>query len=196
MIRTLHGTLTEKREHAVTIDCHGVGFSVFVNHRTAALLPGKGSAVTLFIHFYLREDRAELYGFSNEQGLRLFELLNSVSGVGPRTALAVLEGETSENLMAAIFERRADLLTKTPGIGAKTAARIILELREKIAAPEASSRTAAMDRDREVEEVLVNLGYARERVRSTVLSLPPAAEKTATEERLRETLKVLARRSP
>ena len=149
----------------------------------------------LFIHFYLREDRAELFGFLNEQSLRLFELLNSVSGVGPRTALAVLDAETPENLMAAIFERRTDLLTKTPGIGKKTAERIVLELAAKVAVPASRERTAAMDRDYEVEEVLVNLGYARDKVKNVLSSLPVSAREATAEARIRDTLKALARRS-
>lgn len=191
MIHTIQGKLVSVREHAVVVDCHGVGFLVFVNARTLGALPKEGEEVTLCTHFYLREERAELYGFLDAQSLALFELLDSVASVGPKSALAVLDAETPENLMAAIFERRTDLLTKTPGIGKKTADRIVLELSTKIKAPAARERTAVMDRDREVEEVLANLGYARERVRSVLSSLP-AAKEVATEARIREALKALA----
>lgn len=194
MIHTLKGTLTAVHEQRIVVDCHGVGFLVFTNRRTVTALPSQGSVITLHTHFYLREDRAELYGFLEAQSLALFELLNSVSGVGPRSALAVLDAETPENLMAAIFERRTDLLTKTPGIGKKTAERIVLELATKIAAPASRERTAAMDRDHEAVEVLINLGYSRDEIKRALSSLP--AEKDATtENRIRDALKALARRS-
>ncbi|MBI2278788.1 MAG: Holliday junction branch migration protein RuvA [Candidatus Brennerbacteria bacterium] len=193
MIRLLRGTLIEIQEHAAVVDCHGVGFAVLANRGTLAALPPKGSEVAFYTHFYLREERAELYGFLDSRALTLFELLKSVAGVGPKTALAVLDAETPENLTAAIFERRTDLLTKTPGIGRKTAERIVLELATKIAAPASQERTAAMDRDREVEEVLASLGYARDQVKQAISSLPPAKEAT-TEHRIRDALKTLARR--
>lgn len=193
MIRTLRGKLSSVHENGIVLDCHGVGFLVFVNARTRRALPALGAETSLYTHFYLREERAELYGFVDAQSLTLFELLDSVAGVGPKSALAVLDAETPENLMAAIFEKRTDLLTKTPGIGKKTAERIVLELASKMTAPAAHERTVAMDRDREVEEVLVNLGYARERVRSTLAALPGGKEATA-EMRIRDALKALARR--
>lgn len=193
MIRTLRGKLASVHENGIVLDCHGIGFHVFVNARTARALPAPGEEVSLHTHFYLREERAELYGFTDAQSLTLFELLDSVAGVGPKSALAVLDAETPENLMAAIFEKRTDLLTKTPGIGKKTAERIVLELASKMTAPAAHERTAAMDRDREVEEVLVNLGYAREQVRSALATLPSGKEATA-EMRIRDALKALARR--
>lgn len=193
MIHALTGTLTGKKANAAIVDCHGVAFFVFVNGRTRAALPPEGSTVTLFTHLYFREDRTELYGFPDEKSLALFELLNSVTGVGPRTALAVLEGETPENLMAAIFEKRTDLLVKTPGIGTRTAERIVLELASKMAVPEATSRTAAMDRDHEVEEALANLGYRRDEVKRALSALGPSKDATP-EERVRAALRALARR--
>jgi len=194
MIRTLTGTLTEKHAAHVVVDCHGVGFLVFVNGRTLRALPNEGGTVALYTHFYSHEDRVELYGFLDRRSLTLFELLDSVASVGPKTALAVLDSDVPENITAAIFERRTDLLTKTPGIGKKTAERIVLELATKIVAPASHERTAAMDRDREVEEVLVGLGYPRERARETLAKLSSAAEAT-TEERLRDALRAFARPS-
>lgn len=191
MIRTLRGILVEKQEQKIVVECSGVGFLVLMNRRAVAALPSEGTEVMLYTHFYLREDRVELYGFLNEQSLTLFELLKSVAGVGPKTALAILEGGSVEDLMAAIFERRADLLTKAPGVGAKTAERIVLELATKIAMPESSRRTAAMDRDRDVEEVLVNLGYRRDQVKRALSSLD-AVKGTSSEERLRAALKALS----
>lgn len=188
----LKGTLSALDEHAAVVDCRGVGFRVFINARTRAKLPAPGAEVTFHTNFYLREDRAELYGFLDPQSLTLFELLNSVAGVGPKSALAILDAETPENLMAAIFERRTDLLTKAPGIGKKTAERIVLELATKITAPAARERTASMDQDRDVEEVLVNLGYSRDRVRRMLAELPPA-KNGSPESRIREALRALAR---
>ncbi|MFH0806620.1 MAG: Holliday junction branch migration protein RuvA [Candidatus Brennerbacteria bacterium] len=195
MIHTLRGILTARHEHAAVVDCHGIGLLVQMNPRALAALPKTGEEVMLYTHFYLREERVELFGFLEAQSLALFELLNSVAGVGPKTALGVLDAETPENLMAAIFERRTDLLTKTPGIGKKTAERIVLELSTKIAAPASKERTAAMDRDHEVEEVLVNLGYARDSVKNVLSSLPASPQGITAETRIRDALKALARRS-
>ena len=194
MIHTLRGNLTAVYDESIVVDCHGVGFLVFVNPRTRRALSKIGDEVSLYTHFYSHEDRVELYGFLDARSLALFELLDSVAGVGPKTALAVLDAETPENLTAAIFERRTDLLTKTPGIGKKTADRIVLELATKIVAPAAKERTAAMDRDREVEEVLVNLGYPRSEIRNVLGGLPPANDSTTTESRLKEALKSISRR--
>lgn len=194
VIKTLKGTLAEKLPHGAVVDFHGMGVFVFMNSRAVAKLPAPGGEVLLRTHLYLREDRADLYGFLDTQSLALFELLNSVAGVGPRTALAVLDAETPENLAAAIVERRADLLTQTPGIGKKIAERIILELAAKVAAPASRDRAAAMDRDREAEEVLVNLGYGRDRIRQVLAALSSAKDAT-TETRIREALRALGRRT-
>jgi Holliday junction DNA helicase RuvA len=118
----------------------------------------------------VREERIELFGFHGEEELKMFEMLNSVGGVGPKTALGVLDIDRVPNIMAAILEKRADVLTHASGIGKKTAERIILELHNKVKLPE-GHETKGMNINREVEDVLVGLGYARHDIREALQSI-------------------------
>ncbi len=187
MLHTLRGTITAKYENSVVLDWNGMGFKVHTNVRTLSLLPPEGREVKLFCHLFVREDRIELYGFFAEEDLTMFEMLNSVGGVGPKTALGVLDIDRVPNIMAAILEKRADVLTHASGIGKKTAERIILELQNKVKLPE-GHETKSMNVNHEVEDVLVGLGYARHDVRAVLQSMK--GEETL-EERLRHALREL-----
>ncbi|MFH1193340.1 MAG: Holliday junction branch migration protein RuvA [Candidatus Jorgensenbacteria bacterium] len=191
MLYTISGVLKEKQEHAFVIETGGIGFQAFTNQETLRRLPAAGTALSVFCFLYIREERMELYAFRDAQTMKLFELLNSVSGIGPKTALSVLDVDSVENLMAAIFERRADLLTHASGIGKKTAERVILELQSKIKLSGVKTTAGAVDANREAEEVLVNLGYPRSRAREILEKLGPEC-KTA-EERIRAGLRALGR---
>lgn len=133
----------------------------------------------------------ELYGFLTEQEQKFFELLNSVSGIGPKTALGVLESDSVENIMAAILEKRPELLTKTSGIGKKTAERIILELESKVHLPASHALTEAMSLNMEVEEALVGLGYLRGDVKRAIQEID--SNVTTLEGRLKNTLQRLSK---
>src|SRR3989338_9255844 len=117
MIYTLQGKLTKKGERCVVVEVHGVGFRVAMSERTLKALRRAGSEVKIFTHLHVREDALELYGFPTEEELRFFDLLNSVGGVGPKSALAVLDVAPLKELEAAIIEGRPDLLTRASGIG-------------------------------------------------------------------------------
>jgi Holliday junction DNA helicase RuvA len=193
MIHTLRGRIAERGDDFLVTDVQGVGFKVFMNGRAAAEAP-EGGEVKLFTHLYVREDRLDLYGFLNESALKLFELLISVSGVGPKSALAVLDVDTAENIIAAIAGKRPDILTRASGIGMKTAERIVLELENRIKIPKGVvATTTRMDENSEVEEALVGLGYGRPDVRRAMSGIPK--DKKGLEEKLRETLKILGRRT-
>lgn len=192
MIYTLNGRLTESGENYLIVECGGIGFKIFTINRDAKNAGARGAEVKIFCYLYLREDKIELYGFLEEGALKLFEMLNTVAGVGPKTALGILDVDSLPKVMAAIIEKRAELLTKTSGIGRKTAERIILELQSRIKLPGAKALTEKMDIDTEVAEALVGLGYTRSEVKSAVESL--GNEEKNLEGRLRSALKMLGRR--
>lgn len=169
------------------IEWNGLGFKVHTNARTLSLLPPVGGEVKLYCFLYVREERIELFGFYSEEDLTMFEMLNSVAGVGPKTALGVLDIDRVPNIMAAILEKRADVLTHASGIGKKTAERIILELQNKVKLP-AGHETNSMNINHEVEDVLVGLGYARHDVRAVLQNMKG---EESIEERLRHALREL-----
>ncbi len=191
MIYSLQGKIKGVGDSFVVVETGGVGFKISSDSRTLRKLSKAEGAVKLFCYPYFREERFELYGFLEEETLRLFELLNTVAGIGPKTALGILDIAPVANIMAAIIEKKADFLTQSSGIGRKTAERIILELHSKIKLPKAKVLAEKIDIDREIEEVLVGLGYARNEVKRVVEAVP--AEAKTLEERLRAALRTLSR---
>ena len=164
MIGQLRGRLAEKRPNQVLVDVGGVGYLVLVPLSTYAALGELHTEVTLLIHTHVREDALALYGFVSSREKHFFEMLLSASGVGPSLALKILSGMTVEELVPAI--RTSDLarLTKIPGVGRKTAERMVVELKDKLDAvvveaerPAAAASAAGIEAD--VISALVNLGY-------------------------------------
>jgi Holliday junction DNA helicase RuvA len=190
MIYSLLGKIVEKKENFFVIDVGGVGFKVFSNAETLYKLPSGGEGVTVYSHLHVKEDVLDLYGFLNEGELKFFEMLITVSGVGPRTALLILDLDSFPNVMAAIVGKRADVLSRAPGIGKKTAERIILELQNKINISEVKGLDRATEVNVEVEDALVGLGYDR-RVVKGVLSAMNDIPNAGVEEKLRSALKAL-----
>jgi Holliday junction DNA helicase RuvA len=199
MIAHLRGRLLEKHPNRVTIDVQGVGYEAHVPLSTFYGLPEAGGDLSLRIHTHVREDALLLYGFATLLELQLFERLISVSGIGPKLALAVLSGIEPNDLVTAIKQNDIARLTGIPGIGKKTAERIGLELKDKLAAflpaetaasalgvPGESLRT-------DVLSALINLGYHRplaERAADTALKSTPAG---SFEHTLKLALRELAR---
>lgn len=132
MIVHLNGTLVSKDVSSLVIECGGVGYEVFIPLSTFDRLPAEGTKLKLFTHHDVREDAETLYGFATSSERELFEMVTSVSGVGPKIALAVLSGFTSGNLQLAISQGDAKRLATVKGVGKKTAERIVVELRDKI----------------------------------------------------------------
>jgi holliday junction DNA helicase RuvA len=162
MIAQLRGTLGDKRPNQVLVDVGGVGYLVHIPLSTFYPLGDLHSNVTLLIHTQVREDAISLYGFLSSREKHLFELLISASGVGPVLALKILSGMSVDDLVPAI--RAGDLarLTRIPGVGRKTAERMVVELRDKLAAmeaPEARQPVAASGVAGDVVSALLNLGY-------------------------------------
>jgi Holliday junction DNA helicase RuvA len=157
MIGLLRGRLTHKRPEHLIVEAGGVGYEVFVPASTLSELPDEGREVLLYIHTNVREDSIELYGFRNERGRRVFRTLLNITGVGPKLALNILSGCSIDDFLLAVESEDVGLLTRLPGVGKKTAQRIIFELREKL--PEADRI-----RDRSYEDTLsalLNLGYKK-----------------------------------
>ena len=202
MIAALSGTLISKTPQSLVVDVQGVGYEVFTSLQTYYHLPELKETVHFHVHTHVREDALHLYGFLAREEKTAFLLLLSVSGVGPRLALTLLSGLTVRELGTAICSGDAKRLCAVPGVGTKTAARLILELREK-AGPLASADLPAEGRREAGAEVtddalsaLVNLGYhpaaAKDTIRRIAQSTPPGRTLTV-EELLRESLRSLSR---
>jgi len=192
MIYSLSGSVAEKNAQFAVIEVGGIGFKVFSTAGNLKALP-LSEKVHLFCHYYLREDSASLYGFLTAEELRIFEMLIAISGIGPKSALGILNIAAPDKLLAAIKEGRVELLTKVSGVGRKTAERVILELRGKIESPQREELVRAMESDADIEDALANLGYGRPQTREALKKVDPRLVKL--EDRLRAALKVLKKRS-
>ena len=191
MIGRLHGKLIEKTPPQVLVDVGGVGYEVDVPMSTFCNLPAEGSEITLLTHFIVREDAQLLSGFATAAERQTFRALIRISGVGPRIALAVLSGMSTQDLADAVEQGNATLLTRVPGIGKKTADRLVLELKGKLAgnafAPTGGAASAAQA---DILSALMALGYSEREAQASVRALP--AEVTVSEG-IRLALKALAR---
>ncbi|MBM2813833.1 MAG: Holliday junction helicase RuvA [Ignavibacteria bacterium] len=132
MISRIRGILIERLSTEIVIECNGVGFSLLVSVNTSEKLPAIGEEAKLFTYFHFREDMVQLFGFSTETEREAFKMLISISGIGPKIAISILSSITATELREHILRNNAFALTKLPGIGKKTAERILLELKEKI----------------------------------------------------------------
>ena len=174
MIASLHGRLDSLGSEWAIINVSGVGFQVYMPTSTLSTLGTIGEEVKLHTHLHLREDNATLYGFASADELGLFQTLISVSGLGPKLALAMLSALSVEKLAMAIATGRADMLTIVPGIGKKMADRLILELKEKIGAAWIAAPTAQLAQENtEVLAALTSLGYSVSEASRAVATLPP-----------------------
>ena len=165
MIAHLRGRLFSKTPNQLIVDCNGVGYEVTISIATFSELPAEGAEVALYIHTHVRDDQFALFGFAGTQEKRLFERLLTISGIGPKLAITVLSGISPERLVAAIRGGDHATLTRIPGIGKKTAERVVLELKDKledmavpVAAGGAGPHTPVGD---DALSALVNLGYQR-----------------------------------
>jgi holliday junction DNA helicase RuvA len=164
MIAHLRGTLLAKHPNQAVVETAGVGYDVTISVPTFSDLPAAGEQVALHIHTHVREDALALYGFLRPSEKMLFEKLISVSGIGPKLAITILSGMPADEMVGAIRSNDVARLTRIPGIGKKTAERMVLELRDKLppagtAAPVATPTLNAVEED--VLSALMNLGYQR-----------------------------------
>ena len=191
MIGRITGTLAEKSPPQILVDVGGVGYEVDVPMSTFYLLPGLGERVTLLTHFVVREDAQLLYGFLAQQERATFRELVKISGVGPRTALSILSGLSVADLSQAVSRQEAGRLVKVPGIGKKTAERLLLELKGKLGPDLAlPAAAAASDAQADIAQALVALGYNERDANAALKALPPGV---AVSEGIKLALKALSR---
>jgi len=187
MISFVEGTIEFKAEKFVIINVAGIGYKVFSNPEILSKISEKGANVKLWTHQYVREDALELYGFLHFAELELFETLITISGIGPKGALGVLEIAPVDTLKKAIASGDTSYLTRVSGIGRKTAEKIVLELRDKMGTDLVGS---SLQGELDVLEALKSLGYSQNEVREALKKVSPD---TDTNAKIREALKILGK---
>ncbi|MCG6534418.1 MAG: Holliday junction branch migration protein RuvA [Syntrophales bacterium LBB04] len=200
MIASLQGILTFKSPGHITVEVHGIGYRVFIPLSTFYELADEGSSVSLNIFTAVREDAIHLYGFRTPEEKKLFELLLSVNGIGPKLAINLLSGISSADFIRAVFTEDRQTLTKIPGVGKKMADRMILELRDRVikldtdAAREEAKEERTLDAVREdALSALVNLGYKKSYARSVLDQIADgSSQQWNLEDLLKEALKRLS----
>jgi holliday junction DNA helicase RuvA len=200
MIGQLRGQLLSKKPNVLLLDVHGVGYEIFIPLTSFYELPGEGNEVTLKIYTHVREDAFTLFGFRSQREKDFFLKLISISGVGPKLAIAILSGAQVEELAQAIAENNLERLTSIPGIGRKTAERLVLELKshitpfllpEQVEAARQGGAPTALEED--ILSALTNLGYPRSSAEKALSMVLRSAECDRTfEDVLRNTLRRLA----
>jgi len=193
MIGRLTGTLLEKMPPQVLLDVGGVGYEIDVPMSSFYNLPAVGERVTLVTHFVVREDAQQLYGFLSLKERVAFRELIRISGVGPKLALSVLSGMSADELAQCIVMQDAALLTRVPGIGKKTAERLLLELKGRLAdaLPQVGGVSVSAGVTHDALGALLALGYSDKEALPTLKQLP---EGLSLEESIRQALKLLARK--
>jgi Holliday junction DNA helicase RuvA len=196
MIAHLRGKLLAKHPNQAIVETGGVGYDVTITVPTFSDLPGVGGEVALHVHTHVREDALALYGFLRSAEKQLFEKLITVSGIGPKLAITILSGMAADEMVAAIRGNDVARLTRIPGIGKKTAERMVLELRDKLPVgggevTSAASVVSATEED--VISALVNLGYQRPVAEKAVATSARKGKKDSFEAMFRETLEVISK---
>ena len=190
MIGKLTGTLDHKNPPEVILDCHGVGYEVLVPMSTFYNLPELGGRVILLTHFVVREDAQILYGFATAPERAAFRELIKIAGVGPRTALSVLSGMSVSELSQASTLQQAGRLIKVPGIGKKTAERLLLELKGRLGPDIGVVASVVSDAQADILQALLALGYSDKEAAAALKALPP---EVAVSDGIKLALKALAR---
>jgi Holliday junction DNA helicase RuvA len=191
MIGRITGTLAEKAPPLVLVDVGGVGYEIDVPMSTFYNLPALGERISLLTHFVVREDAQQLFGFLTHEERATFRELVKISGVGPRTALSILSGLSVGDLAQAVSRQEAGRLIKVPGIGKKTAERLLLELKGKLGPDLAKPAAgAASDAQADIVQALVALGYNEREAHAALKALPP---EIGVSEGIKLALKALSR---
>ena len=191
MIGRIHGKLVEKHPPQIVVDVGGVGYEVDVPMSTFYNLPATGAEIALYTHLAVREDAHQLFGFSTEAERHAFRQLLKISGIGARTALSVLSGLSVSDLRDAVVNQDSGRLTKVPGIGKKTAERLLLELRDKLDAVLAAPAAEKGDgKAGDVMNALLSLGYNDKEAAWAVKQLP---EGLAVADGIKQALRLLSK---
>jgi Holliday junction DNA helicase RuvA len=191
MIGRIQGTLIANNPPRLLVDCHGVGYEIDVPMSTLYQMPSIGQTVTLLTHFVVREDAQQLFGFGTEQERESFKSLIKISGVGARTALSLLSGMSVQELAQAVTLQESARLTRVPGIGKKTAERLLLELKGKLGADIGiSNQLTEPDSQVEIMQALTALGYSDKEAQ---VALKHVVVGSSVSDGIRMALKVLSK---
>ncbi|MGN0506698.1 MAG: Holliday junction branch migration protein RuvA [Lachnospiraceae bacterium] len=200
MIAFITGEVVKKTESSVILaTAGGIGYEVFVPTGTLANLPGKGTEIMLYTYLQVKEDGVSLFGFLREEELKIFKLLISVNGIGPKGALGILSGTTVEDLQFAVLAEDTKTIAKLPGIGPKTAGKLVLELKDKFKLEDAfeskfsigaGELSKAADIREEAAQALSTLGYSMTEAMKVLRTLE-VTEQTTVEDLLKQSLKYL-----
>ena len=188
MIASLRGIIESNTDKHIIIDVNNVGYKAYISGNTFKNLPEKGEKIKLYTYLYVRENIIDLYGFLNLEELEIFELLISVSGIGPKGALSVLTVVSIETLKKAIVNEESDILTKVSGIGKRMAEKIILELKNKV---DGKFLGEGIGAESEAIDALISLGYKVQEAREALKKIPKEVEEAG--DKIREALKFLGR---
>jgi Holliday junction DNA helicase RuvA len=197
MIAHLRGTLLEKHPNQVILDVQGVGYDVVIPVSAFSSLPDKGSSVSLFIHTHVREDAIALFGFVSASDKSLFEKLINVSGIGPKLAITALSGLSAQDLASAIRSGSIEQLVRIPGVGKKTAERMVLELRDKLdllggpAVSPAQPKSTFSQDEEDVISALMNFGAARSAAEAAISKARSGTESNSFDDLFRRALKLI-----
>jgi holliday junction DNA helicase RuvA len=193
MIAFLSGTVARKAPSFALLDVGGVGYRLLMSTRSLAALPAEGDSVTIHTYLHVREDELTLYGFESEEERELFERLITVSGIGPKVALAILSALRPDALRGAIARDDVALLSSVPGIGKKTAQRLVLELRDKLEAAETAAVAGGAEQlaAGEARDALLSMGFSPAEAAVALRDAPAGA---SAEQLLKSALKALGGR--
>ncbi|HAC14574.1 MAG TPA: Holliday junction branch migration protein RuvA [Bacteroidetes bacterium] len=199
MIVSLNGILAEKHPHRIVVDVSGVGYEIGISTQAYSALPNTGETTFLHIYHHITEAEQRLFGFINRNDKSLFEMLITVKGIGPKLALTIMSGMITDDLVRAISSQDTAMLSRTPGIGKKTAERLVLELRDKIgtAGTQTSGSTGSVTisgPEQEAISALEALGFKRiDAEKAVKQSISSATTKPETGELVRSALQLLYR---
>lgn len=185
MIGFVQGKIESSNDKYLIVNVNGIGYKIFISLSTFKNLPEKGEKVKLYTYLYVREDKMHLYGFLNQEELEFFELLVSISGIGPKGALGILTVASVKTLKKAIASGESEILTKVSGVGKKIAEKVVLELRNKVDSIDDVSF------DNEAIDALVALGYRLNEAREALRKVPEDIKDIG--ERVKQALKSLSR---
>jgi len=193
MIAYLDGILAEKKPFSAVIDVNGIGYLTLVSLSTYEKLPERGQKVRLLTHTHVREDAFVLFGFASPEEKEMFQILLGVSGIGPKSALAILSSISTRDLQQCIIDENLDVLTKISGIGKKTAQRLIVELKEKLQKSEVLTRKSAnlLPKGEAMDEALaalLSLGYERSEANEALMRVASVKRKLTAEELVKQAL--------
>ena len=198
MYAYINGKIADKANNYVVIDNSGIGYKIYMSLAAIEKLPDVGETQKVYTYYHVREDNISLYGFLSNEELRMFELLLSVSGIGAKLALQILSAISPSSFALAVISNDVSKIVKIPGIGSKTAARIVLELKDKLKTEEAISKNEKIekaihmdDKDNEAITALQVLGYTRKEIEKAMEHID--TENSSVEEIIRKALAILGK---